>query len=57
MIVNLVSPSIRLWFEGIPGVIQSTEYAISNHPLLHCSIFNIELQKKTTEISASSSTY
>jgi hypothetical protein len=48
VIVNL-RPLIHLlglWFEGIPGVVQSTEDAISNHPLLHCSIFNIELQKK-----------
>jgi hypothetical protein len=47
VIVNL-NQSVRLldlWFKGIPGVVQSTEYAISNHPLLHCSIFNIELQK------------
>lgn len=48
MIVNL-DPFVRLlglWLEGIPGVIQSTEDAVSNHPLLHCSIVNIELQKK-----------
>lgn len=49
MIVNL-NPLVRLlglWFEGIPGVVQCTEDTISNHPLLHCSIFNIELQRKS----------
>jgi len=48
VIMNL-HPLVRLlglWFEGIPGVVQSTEDAVSNHPLLHCSIFNIELQNK-----------
>lgn len=45
IIVNL-HPLVRLlglWFEGIPGVVQRTKDAISNHPLLHCSIFDIEL--------------
>ena len=32
-----------LWFERIPGVIQSTENAISDHPLLHRGVLNIEL--------------
>jgi hypothetical protein len=47
MTVNLHPPVrlLGLWFESIPGVVQSTENAIRNHPLLHCSIFNIELQK------------
>ena len=48
MIVDL-HPLVRLlglWFEGIPSVVQSSEDAISNHPLLNCSIFNIELQKE-----------
>lgn len=58
-IVN-IDPLVRLlilWFEGIPCVVQSTEDAISNHPLLHRSVFNTELQKKTTRISALSTMY
>lgn len=49
MTMNL-NPLVRLlglWFEGIPGVVQSTEDTISNHPLLHRSIFNVELQCKS----------
>jgi hypothetical protein len=44
MIMNL-HPLLDLWFERIPSVVQGTENVISNHPLFHCSIFNIELQK------------
>ena len=32
-----------LWFESIPGLIQSTENAIGNHSLLQRGIFNVKL--------------
>jgi hypothetical protein len=46
MIVNLhpLECLLGLWFESIPCVVQGTENAISNHPLLQCSVLNIELQ-------------
>jgi hypothetical protein len=34
---------LGLWFERIPGVVQGTENAISDHPLLHRGVLNIEL--------------
>ena len=45
MIVN-PHPLVRLLslrLESIPSVVQGTKNTISNHPLLHCSVFNIKL--------------
>lgn len=35
-----------LWFESIPRLVQCTENTISDHLLLKCSVFNIELRKR-----------